>query len=185
MATSNTVHTNNVHALQNRLISLVAGYLLDANDEQKLSKSLPEEYKANLRKNVSDAIAILAKLTTGIDVNVRFHDVKGFEFTDEISIFDLMDISLVHGWLVDPQVTGAMSSTMQAMPSHSLHNLQSSANKVIATLGMQNRRSCAPFHVCSSYIRTGNFCRQFYSNSCRKGLVFSATKQSVCPQQLI
>ena len=116
MAACITAHTDNAHALQNRLVSLVAGYLLDANDEQKLSKSLPEEYKANLRKNVSDAIAILAKLTTGIDVNVRFHDVKGFEFTDEISIFDLMDISLVHGWLVDPQVTGAVLCRMQALP---------------------------------------------------------------------
>lgn len=66
---------------------------------------MPEEYKANLRRNVSDAIAILGKLTTGIDVNVRFHDIKGFEFTDEISIFDLMDISLVHGWLLDPQAS--------------------------------------------------------------------------------
>lgn len=90
--------------MQDRLVSLVAGYLLDANDEQKLGKGLPEEYKANLRKNVADAIGILSKLTTGIDVNVRFHDVKGFEFTDEIAIFDLLDISLVHGWLVDPQV---------------------------------------------------------------------------------
>lgn len=86
-------------------MSLVAGHLLDANDEQKVGKGLPEEYKANLRKNVADAIGILSKLTTGIDVNVRFHDVKGFEFTDEIAIFDLMDISLVHGWLVDPEVT--------------------------------------------------------------------------------
>jgi hypothetical protein len=92
-------------ALQNRLVSLVAGHLLDANDEQEVGKGLPEEYKANLRKNVADAIGILSKLTTGIDVNVRFHDVKGFEFTDEIAIFDLMDISLVHGWLVDPEVT--------------------------------------------------------------------------------
>lgn len=90
--------------MQDRLVSLVAGYLLDANDEQKLGKGLPEEYKANLRKNVADAIGFLSKLTTGIDVNVRFHDVKGFEFTDEIAIFDLLDISLVHGWLVDPQV---------------------------------------------------------------------------------
>ena len=89
---------------QNRLVSLVAGHLLDTNDEKKVGKGLPEEYKANLRKNVADAIGILSKLTTGIDVNVRFHDVKGFEFTDEIAIFDLLDISLVHGWLVDPQV---------------------------------------------------------------------------------
>ncbi|KAL0054998.1 hypothetical protein WJX82_005576 [Trebouxia sp. C0006] len=98
---------------QNRLVSLVAGHLLDANDEQKVGKGLPEEYKANLRKNVADAIGILSKLTTGIDVNVRFHDVKGFEFTDEIAIFDLMDISLVHGWLVDPEDTAAAASLGQ------------------------------------------------------------------------
>ncbi|DBA97220.1 hypothetical protein WJX77_007367 [Trebouxia sp. C0004] len=98
---------------QNRLVSLVAGHLLDANDEQKVGKGLPEEYKANLRKNVADAIGILSKLTTGIDVNVRFHDVKSFEFTDEIAIFDLMDISLVHGWLVDPEDTAAAASLGQ------------------------------------------------------------------------
>lgn len=92
---------------QNRLVSLIAGHLLDTNDEQKVGKGLPEEYKVNLRKNVADAISILPKLTTGVDVNVRFHDVKGFEFTDEIAIFDLLDISLVHGWLVDPQDTAA------------------------------------------------------------------------------
>lgn len=108
---------------QNRLVSLVAGYLLDANDEQKLGKNLPEEYKANLRKNVSDAIAILAKLTTGIDVNVRFHDVKGFEFTDEISIFDLMDISLVHGWLVDPQDSIAASALGQKSYNEAVEQL--------------------------------------------------------------
>ncbi|KAA6427861.1 MAG: NF-E2 inducible, partial [Trebouxia sp. A1-2] len=98
---------------QSRLVSLVAGHLLDANDEQKVGKGLPEEYKANLRKNVADAFGILSKLTTGIDVNVRFHDVKGFEFTDEIAIFDLMDISLVHGWLVDPEDTAAAASLGQ------------------------------------------------------------------------
>ena len=99
---------NSCWCLQNRLVSLIAGHLLDTNDEQKVGKGLPEEYKANLRKNVADAISILPKLTTGVDVNVRFHDVKGFEFTDEIAIFDLLDISLVHGWLVDPQVPQAL-----------------------------------------------------------------------------
>lgn len=41
---------------------------------------------------------------TGIDVNPRFHDCRSYEFTDEVAIFDLLDIPLVHGWLVDPQV---------------------------------------------------------------------------------
>lgn len=38
-------------------------------------------------------------------LQVRFDDVHGFEFTDEVAIFDLLDVSLVHGWLVDPQVS--------------------------------------------------------------------------------
>lgn len=40
----------------------------------------------------------------GVDVNVKFHAIRGFEFTDEVAVFDLLDMSLVHGWLVDPQV---------------------------------------------------------------------------------
>ena len=38
-------------------------------------------------------------------LQVRFDDVHGFEFTDEVAIFDLLDVSLVHGWLVNPQVS--------------------------------------------------------------------------------
>ena len=29
--------------------------------------------------------------------------MSGFEFTRETGIFDLMDVPLYHGWLVDPQ----------------------------------------------------------------------------------
>ena len=83
-------------------MSLVAGYLLDCNSEQKLAGS-SSEYSANVRQNIADTISSLPKLTTGVDVNVRFHDIRAFEFTDEISIFDLLDVALVHGWLVDPQ----------------------------------------------------------------------------------
>ncbi|KAK9814352.1 hypothetical protein WJX72_004386 [[Myrmecia] bisecta] len=90
---------------QERLMSLVAGLLLDSNSEQRLDSQASEEYKANLRQHIADAIARLPKLTTGVDVNVQFHDIRGFEFTDEVAIFDLMDINLVHGWLADPQDT--------------------------------------------------------------------------------
>ena len=89
-------------------------------------------------QNVQDAIAILPKLQTGLDVNVRFtgvslvtnftlltlarislyyiqmfciskansrtpFQVSDFEYTKECIIFDLLNISLYHGWLLDPQ----------------------------------------------------------------------------------
>lgn len=63
-----------------------------------------EEYRANTQQNVADAIAQLPKLATGIDVNVSFCDIRGFEFTQETVIFDLLDVRLLHGWLVDPKV---------------------------------------------------------------------------------
>lgn len=56
-------------------------------------------------QNMSDAMAILHKLQTGLDVNVRFTGVRVFEYTPECIVFDLLDIPLYHGWLVDPQVS--------------------------------------------------------------------------------
>ncbi|CAG11656.1 unnamed protein product, partial [Tetraodon nigroviridis] len=54
-------------------------------------------------QNMSDAMAVLPKLSTGLDVNVRFTGVSDFEYTPECIVFDLLDIPLYHGWLLDPQ----------------------------------------------------------------------------------
>uniref|UniRef100_A0A3B4ZRB6 Ubiquitin carboxyl-terminal hydrolase n=2 Tax=Stegastes partitus TaxID=144197 RepID=A0A3B4ZRB6_9TELE len=55
-------------------------------------------------QNMSDAMAVLHKLQTGLDVNVKFTGVRVFEYTPECIVFDLLDIPLYHGWLVDPQM---------------------------------------------------------------------------------
>ncbi|CAL8293065.1 unnamed protein product [Merluccius merluccius] len=57
----------------------------------------------NFQQNMSDAMAVLPKLSTGLDVNVGFSSVTHFEYTPECIVFDLLDIPLYHGWLVDPQ----------------------------------------------------------------------------------
>lgn len=61
------------------------------------------ETQLDFQHNINDAIAVLPKLQTGLDVNVRFTGVNDFEYTEECLIFDLLNISLYHGWLVDPQ----------------------------------------------------------------------------------
>ena len=46
-------------------------------------------------------------------MNPRFNGVRAFEFTTEVSLFDLLDIQLVHGWLYDPidlQTASALGS---------------------------------------------------------------------------
>ncbi|TWW65907.1 ubiquitin carboxyl-terminal hydrolase MINDY-1 [Takifugu flavidus] len=57
----------------------------------------------NFQQNMSDTMAVLPKLSTGLDVNVRFTGVSDFEYTPECIVFDLLDIPLYHGWLLDPQ----------------------------------------------------------------------------------
>lgn len=91
-------------------------------------------YVENQQQNIADAIDLLPRLATGIDVNIKFRRlnwlydkyssfslnlyafigleqsisfncrIDDFEFTRECAIFDLLDIPLYHGWIVDPQV---------------------------------------------------------------------------------
>lgn len=81
-----------VNLSHERLVSMVAGNLLDR---------YKGEQDENVRQNVHDAISVLPEIAKGLDVNVRFRQVKDFEYTKESAIFDLFGIDLVHGWLVD------------------------------------------------------------------------------------
>ena len=62
----------------------------------------------NLERNLNDSIAVLPRLATGLDVNVRFTGISDFEFTPELLIFDVLNINLYHGWLVDPQESSSI-----------------------------------------------------------------------------
>lgn len=63
---------------QERLLALIAGFLLDSNNPERLGAS-DADLQANLQKNMADAVEMLPKLTTGLDVNLFFHDIRGFE----------------------------------------------------------------------------------------------------------
>uniref|UniRef100_G1NTZ2 Ubiquitin carboxyl-terminal hydrolase n=1 Tax=Myotis lucifugus TaxID=59463 RepID=G1NTZ2_MYOLU len=82
-----------------QLMEYLGDYMLDAKP-----KEISEIQRLNYEQNMSDAMAILHKLQTGLDVNVKFTGVRVFEYTPECIVFDLLDIPLYHGWLVDPQV---------------------------------------------------------------------------------
>lgn len=70
--------------------------------------NLPENVKLDFEQNLQDAVTILPRLSTGLDVNVKFSGVAEFEYTRECIIFDLLRIPLYHGWLVDPAETEVM-----------------------------------------------------------------------------
>lgn len=81
-----------------RVITLLAEHILERD-----SNNLSDEDRANYEHNVQDALAVLEKLKTGLDVNLKFDGVDKFEYTRECIIFDLLNIRLYHGWIVDPQ----------------------------------------------------------------------------------
>ncbi|XP_072969120.1 uncharacterized protein [Typha angustifolia] len=84
------------------LLSLVAERLIDSNSNVQ---GKDDEYVNNQWQNIADAMDLLPRLGNGIDVNVQFRKINDFEFTRECAIFDLLDIPLCHGWIVDPQDT--------------------------------------------------------------------------------
>ena len=57
---------------RNGFCPLIAGHLLDVNAKGGVS----EEQAANMARIMADAVELLPKLTTGIDVNVIFNDIK-------------------------------------------------------------------------------------------------------------
>ncbi|KAI4327029.1 hypothetical protein L6164_019534 [Bauhinia variegata] len=89
-----------VEVSQEKLLSLVAERLIDSNSNVNDKDAA---YIQNQQQNIADAIDLLPRLATGIDVNIKFRRIDDFEFTPECAIFDLLDIPLYHGWIVDPQ----------------------------------------------------------------------------------
>ena len=61
-----------------------------------------EGTRANYDHLVAEAISIMPQLLIGLDVNVSFNSIEGFEFTREMTVFDVLNIRLVHGWLAEP-----------------------------------------------------------------------------------
>ncbi|KAH9518719.1 Ubiquitin carboxyl-terminal hydrolase MINDY-2 [Bulinus truncatus] len=70
---------------------------------ENMPQNLSLTSQADYEQNMQDAMSVMHKLQTGLDVNVKFTGVSDFEFTPELIIFDLLGISLYHGWLLDPQ----------------------------------------------------------------------------------
>jgi hypothetical protein len=55
----------------------------------------------NSLQSLDDALSCLPSLLFGLDVNVVFHDVEAFEFTQPLSAFDVASVPILHGWVVD------------------------------------------------------------------------------------
>eukprot|EP00511_Aplanochytrium_stocchinoi_P009894 CAMPEP_0204876482 /NCGR_PEP_ID=MMETSP1348-20121228/47663_1 /ASSEMBLY_ACC=CAM_ASM_000700 /TAXON_ID=215587 /ORGANISM="Aplanochytrium stocchinoi, Strain GSBS06" /LENGTH=411 /DNA_ID=CAMNT_0052033251 /DNA_START=183 /DNA_END=1421 /DNA_ORIENTATION=+ len=92
------IHPDRSEISSDLLIELIAGHLLETNPP--LAED--DAYSKNQQKTLADIIDVLPTLQFGLDVNVQFGGVKNFEYDTRIAVFDMLDISLYHGWIVDP-----------------------------------------------------------------------------------
>lgn len=67
----------------------------------KISLYLYSQYSKD-NSDVQDAMKNIADLQFGLDVNFNFNGCDSFEDTSKTKIFKLLNIRVVHGWLVDP-----------------------------------------------------------------------------------
>ncbi|KAG2176680.1 hypothetical protein INT44_007344 [Umbelopsis vinacea] len=74
------------------------------------------DYFMEYRYNLNSALSMIPNLQSGlasfsaftvlggiIDINVYFNSINGFEPTAELALFDLFNVDLVHGWVVDSE----------------------------------------------------------------------------------
>lgn len=64
--------------------------------------------------HMEELLNTLNRFQYGMDVNPKFTaGVTGVEYTQNMSAFDLLQVTLLHGWLIDPETEQRVSSIVQ------------------------------------------------------------------------
>ncbi|KAK3826609.1 MAG: hypothetical protein JOS17DRAFT_686678 [Linnemannia elongata] len=98
------------------LLELLADYLLNEDPSESGASSLGtgrvgehvEAEKVKSRLEIESALRLLPHLEHGLDVNVYFKSIRGFEPTAELGLFHTFGVELVHGWVVSPVIDTSM-----------------------------------------------------------------------------
>lgn len=86
------------------LVALLSDLVFEVNSASQGNGGDSTSSRAvNLRESLSTCLEILPKLNVGMDVNCKFGNVTDFEYTQETTVFDLLDIVLYHGWIVNKE----------------------------------------------------------------------------------
>ena len=92
------------------LINLLAERLVFAMDA--VDTNLYPDDDANRMQNIVDrsasatlALNFLPQLVHGMDVDVNFKSPRKFTPSDAMAVFEAFQIELVHGWVLDPDIT--------------------------------------------------------------------------------
>ncbi|KAM3726432.1 Ubiquitin carboxyl-terminal hydrolase [Dirofilaria immitis] len=91
-----TLPCGSTEVSEKKLLQFIADCILRLKPNDIDEAELP-----NYEQNVSDVFALIPSLPKGLDVNIHFTGVKKFEYTPACALFDVLNIPLVHGWIVD------------------------------------------------------------------------------------
>uniref|UniRef100_A0A915Q2D5 Ubiquitin-like modifier-activating enzyme ATG7 n=1 Tax=Setaria digitata TaxID=48799 RepID=A0A915Q2D5_9BILA len=91
-----TLPCGSTQVSQKKLLQFVADCILRLKPKDIDDAELP-----NYEQNVSDVLTLIPSLPKGLDVNIHFTGVKKFEYTPACALFDILNIPLVHGWIID------------------------------------------------------------------------------------
>jgi hypothetical protein len=94
------IHPDRSFVTLESLIEIIANCYVEGTQRAQNKDKL---YLETQKQQLNDVLEILPSLAHGLDLNVKFDNIFSFEFTKELSVFDGLDIPVVHGWVVDPQ----------------------------------------------------------------------------------
>ncbi|KAF9352038.1 hypothetical protein BGX26_010080, partial [Mortierella sp. AD094] len=113
------------------LLELLADYLLNEDPSETTTSSSStgqrtgtraENEKVKSRLEIESALRLLPHLEHGLDVNVFFKSIRGFEPTAELGLFHTFGVELVHGWVVSPTTDGPMFALVDGPAAISSYN---------------------------------------------------------------
>ncbi|KAG0012446.1 hypothetical protein BGZ80_011744 [Entomortierella chlamydospora] len=113
------------------LLELLADYLLNEDPSEAATSSSStgqrtgtraENEKVKSRLEIESALRLLPHLEHGLDVNVYFKSIRGFEPTAELGLFHTFGVELVHGWVVSPIADGPMFALIDGPAAISSYN---------------------------------------------------------------
>eukprot|EP00744_Colponema_vietnamica_P014011 GILI01019639.1.p1 GENE.GILI01019639.1~~GILI01019639.1.p1 ORF type:complete len:475 (-),score=29.46 GILI01019639.1:31-1398(-) len=117
------IHPDVAEVTHDYLVELVGNHLIHSNPppaDETLAQNQQAAIEASLR--------ILPRLAVGLDVNVRFNSPTEFEFTEELTLFDIFGVSLVHGWVMDPQDRPTVEALSSLSYNQAVEKVVSSSN---------------------------------------------------------
>lgn len=91
-----TLPCGSTEVSEKKLLQFVADCILRLKP-----KDIDEAELPNYEQNLSDVLALIPSLPKGLDVNIHFTGVKRFEYTPACALFDILNIPLMHGWIID------------------------------------------------------------------------------------